>query len=106
MSDEDGCDHGADDIAFHHRDGLTLHNALEEQTEPSRKCDGRGMTTGVSIVVGEAVCDPHLIGENDWYVVVAFPWDVHHAVMTPEQAIRNAKGQIAAAKRVQTRRRA
>jgi hypothetical protein len=89
---------------YWHRDGLTLHNALVEPIEPSRKVDGRGMTTGGSIMLGEAERDPYLSGENDWYAVIAFPSDVHHAVMTPEQALCIAKILTGVAERVQARR--
>ena len=72
-----------------HRDGLELGLWWRMETELAYKFDRRGRLSTRGVLVSSDCRDPE---GRDWrpadqHVVLAFPLDIHHAVMTPEQAI-------------------
>lgn len=82
-----------------HRDGLTLSHHNRIRTSTAHKPDGRGCTKNSQTYVGETE-----IGQYGWYVVLAFPADIHHGVMTPDEADAVAEALMRFADRVRSRR--
>jgi hypothetical protein len=76
---------------FTHRDGLDLFGITAVTTQLARKVDGRGCTANRSVLIGQAWCDPIRNGEPIPHIILAFPADIHHGIMTPDEADRVAK---------------
>jgi hypothetical protein len=80
---------------YQHRDGLLIKNPVRLWTELTHKTDGRGTTSGRSILVGRV--DYPLLWEGEGRpkvlpgLIIAYPNDIHHAVLNFGQARELAK---------------